>query len=273
MIFRFPGKTFLLGEYAVLGGGDAVMIGAEPWFEAKFTPGVEPASPFHPDSPAGRWLASHPLEGSLEFRDAHGGKGGFGGSGAEFLAAYFSQFPLPKNDFARGQAAEDAWRQAKVFPGSGADILTQAWGVNYGKNFLLSVDTRTGRTELLESNLGATISLFHTGVKVKTHEALSAPAPKEALSAQARAAKNAILRSDLPALANAVTIGAKLLREAGLQARHTINALDTLPRDNVLAAKGCGAMGADVIAVLHFDAALGLWAAANSLAEVAHLSV
>ena len=56
MKFFIPGKTFLVGEYAVLLGGAALGLATKPYFELTETEADEAADEFHPDSPAGRYL-------------------------------------------------------------------------------------------------------------------------------------------------------------------------------------------------------------------------
>src|SRR5688500_3763546 len=48
-----PGKVFLLGEYSVLAGGDALVLAVGPRFKLALGEGFDPA----PQSPAGRLLS------------------------------------------------------------------------------------------------------------------------------------------------------------------------------------------------------------------------
>ncbi|MFN7904174.1 MAG: hypothetical protein ACK5P5_03230, partial [Pseudobdellovibrionaceae bacterium] len=107
--FQVPGKTFLLGEYAVLAGGKALIFCHQPYFNFKLSDenlknqvqknasasNLHPSKLdslskfFHPESPAGCLLASS----QLVFPDLYlsceqqYGQGGFGLSTAEFLVA------------------------------------------------------------------------------------------------------------------------------------------------------------------------------------------
>lgn len=277
MRLAFPSKTFLLGEYAVLKRGPAILLGHGPLFEAELTSGGATQIPFHPDSPAGRWLARFPFAGAIEFRDPHRGAGGFGGSGAEFLAAWYSRRELPRSVGERMRAAQAAWRDSREFPGSGADILTQSYGVNADDAFLLHMDfgAETPELEPLDRRLGLHLSLFHTGRKLATHEHLAElpSLPQEEFTDLVTEAAEALRARNPKWFADAMQTYGETLAKLGLLAAHSREALERLPRTGVRAAKGCGAMGADVLAVLHTGANLSPWARENSLAEVARLPV
>jgi mevalonate kinase len=93
MKFRMsaPSKTFLTGEYAVMVGGPALLLNTGPRFKfsADHTGTSEAVITGIPaGSPADTWLKQRAplLEGwKLSFEDPHGGRGGFGASGAQFL--------------------------------------------------------------------------------------------------------------------------------------------------------------------------------------------
>jgi hypothetical protein len=271
--FSLPGKTFLLGEYAILEGGEALLLGHGPGFEAGLRPGTL-GHAFHPDSPAGRWIAGQLSVPAFEFIDHFRGLGGFGGSGAEFLAAFAAVHGVPETVKERINFAWAAWDASREFPGSGADILTQAFGVNFAEAFWLGVDIPGRRLETFAPKFGATLSLFHTGKKLATHSHLEnlPPIPSEALTHLVWDGQEALRSRSLKNFAAALSTYAAILSELKLVAPHTAEALSTLPK-GILAAKGCGAMGADVIAVLHPKLALDAWAKANSLAEIQRLPV
>ncbi len=120
----FPGKTFLIGEYAVLEGAPAILVNTKPRFlfsvkeemqrkpvgtlssyeqsslfskidtgekYHKKEPLFKPMDSFHPQSPAGQWLKLYPDIAriyQIESRDPYFGKGGFGFSSAQFNLVY-----------------------------------------------------------------------------------------------------------------------------------------------------------------------------------------
>jgi len=267
--FSFPSKTFLLGEYAVLEGDiDALLLAHAPYFKAKILP--EANSPFHPASQAGRWLADHPR--GIEFTDPHLGKGGFGGSGAEFLSAWFAGRKDPSTSSERATLAWQAWEASRKFSGSGADIFVQAYGVNRRENFFLRLNlARRVCEELIpKKSSGCVISLFHTGIKMPTHE-LKLPAllPMEDLRGIAARAASSLREGNFVGFAQGLQSYGDRLESLGLLAPHSAAALKQLRgKEGVLAAKGCGAMGSDVLLVAHRRASLESWEEENSLAQV-----
>ncbi|HEY8279604.1 MAG TPA: hypothetical protein VIH99_08275 [Bdellovibrionota bacterium] len=266
-----PSKTFLLGEYAILEGCPALLLGHGPRFEAQLESAGPSASPFHPKSPAGLWLESHPFPGKISFRDPHEGRGGFGASGAEFVAA----FRTTEMETEPEAFAWKAWKASRDFPGSGADVLTQAFGLGVPGDFLLRVDLETRSLRQVSKNAGLTLSLFHTGRKLPTHEHLKEKRklPLSELSAMVKEGVDGLEKGDGPAFAYALSSYGDCLARFGLLAPHSESALETLPLERVLAAKGCGAMGADVLLVAHHGADLAAWARANSLAPSGNFPV
>lgn len=268
----FPGKTFLLGEYAILEGGCSLMLAHGPGFAADFSPGS--THPFHPESPAGKWLQSQTLTQKISFEDFHSGQGGFGGSGAEFLAAFAAVKGVPESLKSRIKFAWDAWEASRNYPGSGADILTQAMGVNFAEPFWLGIDIGARSLETLYSDFGLTLSLFHTGQKLATHSHLEnlPNIPSEALTYLVWDGLEAIRSGSKENFAASIKAYGALLADAKLVAAHTEKALASLPAE-IVAAKGCGAMGSDVIAVFHEAISLDRWAKENSLAEILRIPV
>lgn len=265
----FPSKTFILGEYAILQGSNALLMGHGPWFTASHESGTS-ASPFHPESPAGKWVSANPLEARIRFHDPHHGKGGYGGSGAEFLAAWSFEKNIPPPTHPRAIFAWSAWEDSRGSgAGSGADILTQAFGVNREETFFLEIDP-VGRTlkEIYAMKNQGEIALFHTGKKMATHEAsIPANLPVEELEDMVIRAGTWLEQGLFEGFAREVNAYGEKLSALGLVAPHTARALEGLKgNENILAAKGCGAMGSDVILVAHRNADLTAWAQENSLA-------
>lgn len=268
--FFSPSKTFVVGEYAVLEGAPALLLGHAPFFEARFQPGASKRPDFHPESPAGRLFAARPAQGAISLSDPHAGKGGFGASGAEFLSVFAAGRSLPVNDKERAAFAWSAWDAYQGNPGSGADILTQAHGVN-DEEFFLRVEPRTRSLEAIKpGGLGLTLSLFRTGKKLDTHRNLASPKLPEAAELVNQATES-LKAGNASAFAKAVGAYGAELAKLGLLSPHSARALQALPP--VPAAKGCGAMGADVLLVLHENGDLASWARENSLVEALRLSV
>ena len=245
MNIRIPSKTFLLGEYAVLVGAPALMLCHEPFFEGAAT-GSEFFTP-HPNSPTAK------LSSKFYFRDPHWGRGGFGASGAEFITAFSLTEPQNK-DF-----AQRAWKKFKALSGkgSGADILAQASSINRSSLFFLDLTTLS--VEKIPSKLGLTISLFHTGKKLNTHEHLQQlpKIPVEKFKGLVIDAKQALLSGDSHLFVKSIREYGIELEKLGLLAAHSKEILKKFGT-NVLAAKGCGAMGSDVVLVVHREELAGM---------------
>jgi hypothetical protein len=261
---KVPSKTFLLGEYAILTTGKALLLGHEPYFHATFSPGN--TQPFAQESPAGRWLQQHPLRAAIHYADPHGGRGGFGGSGAELLAAMEASV-----------GAKDPWwiwEHSRSLGGSGADLLLQSYARNKLAPIFLAIDLQQKSLTPIPWALPGTFSIFHTGKKIPTHEHLAErPQAPESLAAVVESGILALQSGAATAFGEALNQTHQLLAQAGLQAPHTSAALLSLPRQGVFGAKGCGALGSDVILVYHQDASLESWARENSLALVMEFSV
>lgn len=261
MILSVPGKTFLLGEYVALDGGPSLLLSTEPRFELRVRARTgETALPFHPASPAGRYYSLHQADleaWDFDFRDPSGGRGGLGASSAQFALLYAfhhdgewrSSVDIPWAAMLRDYR-ECAWSGEGVAP-SGADVVSQLCGA------ITWFDGRSNEATTLDwafPDLGFT--LIRTGAKLATHEHLktgTAHAPHAVLRSIVLEARKAFASADAGRLIEAVNAGAFALRQSGLTAVQTTDLLDQM-RDNhslFFAAKGCGAMGADIILALH----------------------
>lgn len=253
-----PGKSFLCGEYLALNGGPAITIATEPRFRLEIRAGAG-ASPFHPDSPAGRYLAAHReafADFDLKFIDPYG-TGGFGGSTAEFLLVralhqfgpgVWTEHQLDLDVRAAWNAYRDLHAGAALKP-SGADLVGQACGM------LTGFERRTGKIQVFSwpfQNLG--FVLFKTALKLPTHIHLADFASAEAAEKLELLEPGCLRVWDALKTASEgqFLIGlnevARGLETLGLQAdeiRPRLAALRQVP--GVRAAKGCGAMGADVV--------------------------
>jgi mevalonate kinase len=274
LILSCPAKTFLLGEYVALDGGPSLLLSTAPRFQltvrssvlspppesgVSFATGVggpgTSLQPWHPESPAGRLAARHAVEvakWSFEFQDPFAGRGGLGASSAQFalLYAFLNDWTAPLDlKTLLAEYRECAW-SGEGTPPSGADVVAQlTGGVTY-------FDGRSFSSERLAwpfPEIG--FSLIRTGAKLATHEHLreGALAPHATLRTIVLEARKAFETHDEMRLIEAVNACALVLRQSGLTAPTTTDLLDQM-RDNhelFWAAKGCGAMGADIVVVLH----------------------
>jgi phosphomevalonate kinase len=137
-----PGKIFLVGEYAVLAGGTAVVAAVDRRVTGRFVPGAGPSSPLVAE--AVRAVRNHLAQIGLTMPDgapqidssalsSAGGKLGLGSSAA---AAAVAVGALLEAAGRRADAdlacvfelAERAHRAAQGGRGSGADVAVAVWG-------------------------------------------------------------------------------------------------------------------------------------------------
>jgi mevalonate kinase len=253
-----PSKTFLTGEYAVLAGGPALVLNTAPRFRfraKKENSLAEPEIAGIPEgSPAHVWLQQRRplLEGwKIEFQDPHDKRGGFGASGAQFLFVHVFTTLLQNSRKSPQLDPADIFNDYRVCSkgsGSGADILAQLMG---GAS---RVDVKEARAEgggWPYPELG--FGIARTGSKLPTHlhlQTLKRETLKELIAPAEDCARSFGVDS-WREFAAKVKNYEEALRGLGLQAQRTIELLTAYKsRPWCLAAKGCGAWGADTILVL-----------------------
>lgn len=254
-----PSKTFLVGEYGVLEGGPALVVATEPRFAIQIkTDGEGVCSGVHPSSPAGTWARQwRDIFGNvdLEFFDPHQGRGGFGASTAQFLLlwAWTQMAHRPFVQLSEGLDVESLHQQyLSLFqdqptPPSGADIVAQCLGgVSVITTSPLSYHQREWPWVEMD------FLVVPTGKKLATHEHLP-QLERGGLGELASASREvcaAYLREDRSAFVLGIQNFAKLLETQKRVASHTKEILASLAKEpGVLAAKGCGALGADAFVV------------------------
>jgi mevalonate kinase len=283
MILSVPGKTFLVGEYLALVGGPSILLSTGPRFslhvQADEAADLRPG-PFHAQSPAGKYLVRHQRDLSrfqFEFSDPHAGKGGLGASSAQWVllhalrkGIYQGELPIRPEEIDWSALLDEyrtcAWSGEGAAP-SGADVVSQLCG---GVTLYDGREFKARRLDWSFSSLSFT--LVRTGEKLATHEHLKGPqaAPHEALRACVSEARTAFESSDESRLVRAVGQYAEALAESGRVAPATLKLLADIRTQSewALAAKGCGAMGADVILILHDASSAGAakaWASGRGL--------
>ncbi|MFZ4076363.1 MAG: hypothetical protein ACOYKA_00115 [Legionellaceae bacterium] len=251
MKWTIPAKTFLVGEYIALVGGPALLLTTSPSFELGIVE-EQSASQIHEDSPAGRLWKKTGLREHLSWHDPYHGLGGLGASSAQFLGAYYAQAFLKGTSIDPQEMLDAyfdcAWRGVGLRP-SGYDVLAQH---RQGHVYL-----NRSSDDYLSLNwpfLDISFVLIHTGHKLQTHhhlEALVLPLVMERLTALVYSARDAFLTAQSSLLIDAVNGYFEQLKQMNWVTPHTIGLVEHLKQDpDVLAIKGCGAMGADVLLVL-----------------------
>lgn len=244
-IWRIPAKTFLLGEYAALQGGSALILTTKPCFELQLC--EQSTHPFHPESPAGRLLNDHQYQG-VQWVDPFNGLGGLGASSAEFLACFQVLFGKTTDEQLLDAYHQYAGSSTGLKP-SGYDVLAQS---RTGCVFI-----NKNRHEIIEYTWPfkhISFLLIHTDKKVATHEHLrnqAALPDVHYLSELADQGKKAFEEADDDLLINTMNACYDELLKNNLVAPHTQTLINTLKKHpHILALKGCGALGADTVVML-----------------------
>lgn len=265
VILSCPSKTFLLGEYAVLVGAPAYILCTEPRFSLEVSDNCAlydvASTLFHPLSPAGIFVKANEnffANYSFRFYDPHNGSGGFGASSSQFLMLYSFYYWVKNNknlqEIYLNQNLKSllttfrdcAWKNIGV-PPSGADIAAQLSG--YFCYFSQSTPCAVNKNWPFK-NLA--FYLVRTGIKQATHTHLESLHVNtfDLLKNLVCNLKNIIyLNNENDFIKLTTEYQAELFR-LKLTSPFTIELLNKLMENkSILAAKGCGAMGADVIAV------------------------
>lgn len=253
MKWSIPAKTFFVGEYIAMAGAPAIVLTTKPCFEITLTP--QPGlDGIHPDSPAGQyWLTQHHnKQYGLSWHDPYAGKGGLGASSAQWLGAYYACHYLQQKSVSPEHLLdayfESAW-QGKGSRPSGYDVIAQtAQGSVY-------INHRQQESEEYHWPFhDLAFILVHTGQKLATHhhlQSIKLTHDMQPMSSIVESAKRAFKTTDSLRVIDAVNAYHHHLLHHGLVATHSLTMIQHLQQEvEILAAKGCGAMGADVILLL-----------------------
>ncbi len=251
-----PSKTFLIGEYAVLSGGPALVLNTEPRFSFTATRGENGVSGIPEGSPAAKWLAQNSslvANWKIEFSDPHAGRGGFGASSAQFLFVHaFTTFIQSSvRSAAAGYGTRKLWNDFQTLTAgqaSGADVLAQTVG-------------RVAEIDIGAVEASATawpypdlsFVILRTDQKVQTHQHLAEldREPLQSLMGPAHACVENFGVESAEKFLQHARVFARELIELGLQGPSTLALLNTFKEQSwCKLAKGCGALGADTVLVM-----------------------
>lgn len=252
-----PSKTFLLGEYAALKEGPALILLTEPYFKivAKWQPSETlELNVFHPESPAGKLIKKHKdfyQDYAINYIDPYQGLGGFGASTAQFimlegLRHYVKSIRIDPFDLL-DEYKTLAWNGEGLAP-SGADLIGQLYGqLCYFQRARKHIQSFAWPFKELE------YGLIHTGNKLATHQHLKelTRLNTSGLEAVAMSGIKSIEQKDSNRFIEAIKDYAQILQFQGLTAKPTEEILKHLcSNPAIMAAKGCGALGSDVILII-----------------------
>jgi mevalonate kinase len=239
-MMQVPAKTFLIGEYVAMFGGPALLSLTHACFS------IDTSARLHKECPASRfWLSETGKACDWGLQDPYQGRGGLGASSAEFLLAYRQLYPKAYDLNHLYSCYQTFAHQGRGLPPSGYDLLAQT------KEGCVVMEANPFRAHMSTWNftdLG--FVLVHTGKKLATHAHLSQLQTLEwkTLVADVEYACQAILENQADRFLAAVQGFTAQLFQLGLVAKHTQFLLEELNQHlPLLASKGCGAMGSDVI--------------------------
>lgn len=260
LVYTIPSKCFIAGEYLAMSGGPCLLVSVEPHFELRVENGSGKVSGLPPGSPARRFMDRHGgffRSLDVQFFDPHAGAGGWGASTAQYLGVFAARAWAGAANDESGRDLDmktliseyqtDAWDGVGRAP-SGADLLAQSRGgwVHIERSAGM-IQKSTWPFEDLEPYL------IRTGEKITTHEHLRTLGefPTESLVAEMTRIREAWSEADADKFCAGIADFGANLRTRGWVTETTRNLLhDLLWLDGVRAAKGCGAMGADIVLAL-----------------------
>lgn len=244
-LVSIPSKTFLLGEYAVLAGAPALVLCHAPFFRASW---IKEASSFHPDSPAGKWLSLQTQAQGVNFEDPYGGSGGFGGSTAELAASFYLYNEKKLSEEELMSFYYDLFSSQRA--PSGADLFAQLGR----KEGLFSFTKNPLKKENLDWPFkDVQILIYKRKVKLPTHQHLQSLKREQKFEDMAEFSHQglkALRSSDWEEFLGASKSFVDLQNRRGLLDPGSQDLCLRLQKiEGVFFARGCGARGADVLAV------------------------
>lgn len=246
----------MAGEYLALLGGPALILSTEPRFRLQVARATAMTSnPFHPDSPAGKLWASDAgffSQYQLRFQDPYQ-IGGFGASSAQF-ALLHAFWQLKEDIFGEAERFFDwhemlhdyrSFGKTGGYAPSGADVVgVCAGGLTWFDRGNGKLQTFAWPFQEME------FFVAHTGRKLTTHEHLKTLSSfsAEGFEAAMQQIQNGLIHLDFTEFLNGMKAYRQLLAEKDWIADFTVQTVEALEKNpKIIFAKGCGAMGSDVI--------------------------
>ncbi|MBC6416045.1 MAG: hypothetical protein GDA46_06635 [Bdellovibrionales bacterium] len=252
-----PAKTFIVGEYAVLDGGSAIVLNTSPRFvfrikkqsKAKFID-------FHENSPAGQWIRKNPQDfQSVQIESVKNSlfQGGLGFSSAQFNTVYAYSFILRQGHIDHIKP-QDVWKSYRNlcfegFKPSGADITTQ-WigGVGIFEQDPFHVESLTFYFPELECLVLSTGESFPTYDYLKNFQTSDVSQLKEI----SEWTVNAMKKKDKDQFISGINNYRKALIKKNYVTEKSKDILRRLEKIKALQAfKSCGAMGAETLVIFY----------------------
>ncbi len=261
--YSAPSKTFLVGEYAVLQSGSALILNTHPCFTLNIQQSTyldDSAPPslvgIHPDSPAGQLITmqAHYFNGQqISFHTPHMKQGGFGASSAQFAMLWRHLHPHKVLSIPSLRSYYQSCHSNQTTLPSGADVIAQLVGhISY-----YQPEQREGDIPQCTQHTwpfpNLCYSLLKTATKVNTHQHLAQLLTYDfsILSMLASQSIQHFLNKDAMSFAVSINRYQQQLRKQQLLHPKTQQLIQEIQDHcDITAIKGCGALGADVLLVL-----------------------
>lgn len=253
MKWLIPAKTFLLGEYAALSGGSAILLTTTPCFEISLTTSPSLAG-IHPESPAALWWNKQGIKNyGLNWYDPYHGSGGLGASSAQFLGSYWASRkirPITNTPIDMLEAYYQVSWSGKGIRPSGYDVIAQS---HQGCVYINKINQQIESYHWPFNDLS--LILLHTRNKLATHihlENALVPNQKNELSETVDQAHIAFKEKSSSQLIRSINTYHSQLTQLDLVSPYTLQLIRELNHEfpEILAIKGCGALGSDVILII-----------------------
>lgn len=252
-----PGKTFLLGEYYVMQAGEAFVINTAPRFHLSCEPATKTTQQgISPHSPAAKFIADNMAifsDFKFKFIDPYNRLGGFGASTAQFLLVYKAKHLLLgiTAELKKSELLQDyyrySWNGQGMMP-SGADLLAQmTGGLSYVNKKTLENTPQNWPFPDLDFHV------IHTKNKLATHKHLKNLTEINTVNLQTAFmdCKQAVHSCDAALFCESVNQYHAELSKLKLVSDNSLGLIQSFAKTvNLLAAKGCGAMGADTLLLI-----------------------
>lgn len=273
-----PSKTFFAGEYLALLDGPAILLNTDPRFDNKFELNTEKEFYSNPiedeENPLSIYWEENEdflLDFDYDFIDPYQGRGGFGASSARWAGFYafvnqyhpamsiFFDRTQNKNDFTKNidfsfiETFLEKYRSftKSKFPPSGYDVISQ-W---IGKVAYIDIKNKVLKRFDWPFD-GLSFVLIKSKEKIATHEHLKnldkkSDIPGKEIRTCVEKVLTAFETKNQSLLIEGINENYEVLKKASLLAPEAMKVIEDLKKQEyVLAAKGCGALGADVYCVI-----------------------
>ncbi|WP_338516254.1 hypothetical protein [Candidatus Legionella polyplacis] len=258
MIINIPAKTFLLGEYSALIGGSAIILTTTPCFKLSWNPYKNFIDEKITYPPA-KYLWKNSFlhnRGKISWNDPYKNNGGLGSSSAQFLGIYLIKCYLSSTLPSIKHLTKSYFKYIKIINKKQQTLYTSGYDLIAQTQKLCVYFNQKNKT-LHNYNWpfkDLSFLLLHSNKKIKTHlhlKNITILKSFNVLSKITEFAKLAFIKKNSSMLIQSINQYQKKLEQFNLITDYTKEYINFFKKKfNILASKGCGALGADVILLI-----------------------